>query len=525
MASKLFGNTGSGRYSGKKSGAKRPQHTPEEKPLADELDAVDLNIGDMPADKLNWEDTPADSAPADELLIDGLHDSEPSEESAKPEAAPAPAKKISKGKKKKKKKSSLGLKILTALLSILLFIECAYCVAIFTDIPFIKYWRNVYISTAMATMRHQWLATALIPGDIVQPIIDEMEAQKAEQMNIESSWDNVTEETVPVETRSPSVGFSKDQAAALLSGLAEASGLTGDATEFFELFHELDEDSTYAYVEKHPECIADGWENFYVNEAGLEDEGTEIYTKAGDQVLAINAEHGLLAIRVTGDNYRGVLVIGRDPSRVKLAPSAYFGSVGQHAGEIAEANDALVAMTGSGFGGAEGVGEGGDMTGAAMHSGNSSGYHYPWGYKRVELHLDNRLYITDSNKSFSDDCTDASEWTPALIVDGEIVVSAADNYTEMNPRACLGQTKDEAMMFLVIEGRRVGISLGTDTMECADILARYDCYQAMNVDGGTSAILYYEGEYITLCSNANCPEGRRLPNVWVYCRDTVPDPE
>ena len=88
MASKLFGNTGSGRYSGKKSGAKRPQHTPEEKPLADEPDAVDLNIGDMPADELNWEDAPADSAPADELLIDGLHDSEPSEESAKPEAAP-----------------------------------------------------------------------------------------------------------------------------------------------------------------------------------------------------------------------------------------------------------------------------------------------------------------------------------------------------------------------------------------------------------------------------------------------------
>lgn len=430
-------------------------------------------------------------------------------------------------KKKKRARTKRALRALIWLLSILLFLECSYCICIFTDLPVIKDLRNIWISTAMATMNHQWLATALIPGDIVQPIVDEMQAQRLDQVDIESSWADVTTEpTVPVETKSPSVGFSKDEAAALLSGLAQSSGLTGDASDFFALFHELDEDSVYAWVAQHPECIQNGWENFYVNEAGLDDDGTDIYTTAGDQVLAINAQHGLLAIRIqNGISYRGVLVIGKDPSRVKLAPSAYLGGAGQYVGDIVEDNNALVGMTASGFGESENVGEGGDMTGAAMHSGKTAGTHYPWGYKRVELHLDNRLYITDSYKSFSDDCTDASEWTPALIVDGKIVVSAADNYTEMNPRACLGQTKDEAMMFLVIEGRRVGISLGTDTMVCADILARYDCYQAMNVDGGTSAILYYEGEYITLCSNANCPNGRHLPNAWLYCAETVPDPE
>lgn len=451
-----------------------------------------------------------------------------STEDTAPQESRQPAAK--KRKKSKRAKSRKRLKLLTWILSIILFIECAYCVCIFTDLPIVKDLRNIWISTAMATMNHQWLAKALIPGDIVQPIIDEMEAERISQVDIESSWSDVTkyetEATAPVETKSPSVGFSKDQAAALLSDLAQASGLNGDSTAFFELFHELDEDSVYAWVEKHPECIKNGWEYFYVNEAGLDDSGTDIYTKQGDQVLAINAEHGLLAIRIQdGINYRGVLVIGKDPSRVKLAPSAYLGSVGQYVGDIVESNNALVGMTASGFGESEDVGEGGDMTGAAMHSGKTAGYHYPWGYKRVELHLDNRLYITDSYKSFSSDCTDASEWTPALIIDGKIVVSEADNYTEMNPRACLGQTRDEAMMFLVIEGRRVGISLGTDTMVCADILARYDCYQAMNVDGGTSAIMYYEGEYITLCSNANCPTGRRLPNAWLYCAETVPDPE
>jgi exopolysaccharide biosynthesis protein len=76
---------------------------------------------------------------------------------------------------------------------------------------------------------------------------------------------------------------------------------------------------------------------------------------------------------------------------------------------------------------------------------------------------------------------------------------------------------------LVIEGRNID-SLGTDASECADILARYGAYQAMNMDGGTSAILRYQGGYITKCSNEDLPEGRHLPNAWIYAANTVPDP-
>ena len=73
------------------------------------------------------------------------------------------------GKKNKSKqaRTKKRLKVLTWFLSFILFIECAYCVCIFTDIPVIKDLRNIWISTAMATMNHRWLATALIPGDIV----------------------------------------------------------------------------------------------------------------------------------------------------------------------------------------------------------------------------------------------------------------------------------------------------------------------------------------------------------------------
>ena len=426
-------------------------------------------------------------------------------------------------KQQQKKKKPLGLKVAVILLAILLFIECAYCVVIFTDlIPPLATLRSIYIETAMSTMRHQWLAKALIPGDIVQDVIDKTEAGKEAQVGVNSSWDDVTADTTPEETRSPIIGFSKEEAASLLSQIAQANGLTSETDDFFELFHELNEESVRAYAEAHPEVIENGWANFYVNEAGLNDEGTDMYTNQGDQVLAVDAANGLMVVRITGSTYRGVLVIGKDASRLKCAPSAYLGSSGQKAGDIAQGNNGLVAMTGSGFGDAEGVAEGSDLSGGAMCSGVTYGSHYPWGYKRVELHTDNRLYITDAHAAYGENCTDATEWTPALIVDGKNVAGEDTLYTALNPRTCLGQTRDEAILFLGIEGRRVD-SLGCNAVECADILERYGAYQAMNVDGGTSAIIWYEGEYIMRCSNSNLPEGRNLPNAWVYCAESVED--
>ena len=55
-------------------------------------------------------------------------------------------------------------------------------------------------------------------------------------------------------------------------------------------------------------------------------------------------------------------------------------------------------------------------------------------------------------------------------------------------------------------------------IECAEILKRHGCMQAMNLDGGTSAMMYFDGEYITKCSNQSLPYGRPLPPAFVYKR-------
>lgn len=376
------------------------------------------------------------------------------------------------------------LKLLAALLALILLLECVYCVAVFTDwVPALSSLRRTYIETALNTLNHRWLATAFFPGDVVQAVVDEMDAAKLAQSGQNSHWEGVTD-TAP----------------------------TGD---FFDVFYELDRDSVLDWVENHPECVEKGWDRFFVNEAGLDDAGTGMVTTQGDQVLAIDAENGLLVVRVTGERYRGVLVIGKDPSRLGCAAAGSWGESGQTAGEIAEANGALVALTASGFSDSDGSAEGASQTGAAMCGGVALGTHLPAGYKRIELRSDDRLYIVDANSEFHPDCTDASEWTPALIVDGQVVVTSADHYTALNPRACLGQKKDGAVLMLCIEGRYLD-SLGCDAMECAAVLAHYGAFQAMNLDGGTSAICWYQGEPITRCADPERSGGRNLPNAWIY---------
>ena len=380
------------------------------------------------------------------------------------------------------------LKILAWILALILLLECGYCVAVFTDwVPPLSRLREAFIETALGTMRHKWLATALIPGDIVQEAAEGLVSDRNAQLGLNSGdWEIVEED--------PSSGADAREA-------------------FFEIFHELEEEAVLSWAEDHPEAVENGWDSFYVNQSGLTDSGTDLYTCRGDQVLAIDAANGLMVLRVRDGLYRGVLVLGKDPALIRCAASAGWGSYGQRAGEIAQANNALVALTGSGFD--DSAPEGQDQTGAAMCMGVALGEHLKPGYKRIELRSDDRLYVVDAPESYHPDCTDATEWTPALIVDGVTVVTKDDHYNARNPRCCLGQAKDGTVLMLCIEGRYLD-SLGATAPECAEILARYDAWTAMNLDGGTSAICWYEGEYITRCSDPDRPEGRLLPNVWVY---------
>lgn len=380
-----------------------------------------------------------------------------------------------------------GRRALAVIAAVLALLAAAYCLFAFSDIPFIAKWRTIYIQTAMDTMTHQWLATAFLPKSVIDEAMAQREGAMQEQTEHNSS-DNWSDDHFDT------------------SGSVSEEG-------FYELFWELDRESVESYLDEHPDALSDGWENLYINEAGLNDSGTSIRTAMGEQVLAIDVPNRILLVRVTGSGYRGVLAVAKDPSRLSVQNSAKLGEEGQTAGQIAGANGGVLAMTGSAFIDEGGVGNGGTINGYAMSDGVGYGDHLGWSYKRTELREDNCFYIVDASAPVDPKTTDAVEFTPAIIVDGERLNTWG--WDSLNPRAVIGQSDKGEILMLVIEGRFID-SMGVSVDECGAILERHNCMQAMNLDGGTSAILWYDGECVTRCSNPALPEGRTLPNAFVY---------
>lgn len=411
-------------------------------------------------------------------------------------------------KSKKKRKKNRKLRIITILLCVVLFFEAAYCFLVFTDISTIKYWREVYIDTAMSTLSHQWLATAFLPEYMVNN-----QQLKNEYINLAGVGHNSErpKPTDPDTTVEPTEPSSTEPVDPHSDAAQEA---------FYETFWELNRTSFEEYLDDHPDVLQNGWDAIYINEAGLDDEGTSIYTSMGEQVLAIDAKNKVLLIRVAGskegNGYQGVLAVAKDPAQLRCGPSAGIGSYGQTLGELVERNDGVLGIVGSGFIDPNGNGSGGIVAGYVMCSGTSYGTHdLRAGTKRLELTQDNKLYVIDSFEPVASDVTDAVEFAPALIVDGELMVSGFSGWGGVHPRAAIGQSERGEILMLVIEGRMVGRSIGTDIEECAEILKRHKCYTAMNLDGGTSAVMWYDGEYVTKCSNTSI-SSRLLPNAWVY---------
>ena len=410
-----------------------------------------------------------------------------------------------KTKRRRKKKKSFGRRLGKTVVT-LAVLFAIYLTAVFSNIPFIAKWRTIYIQTAMATMNHQWLATAFIPHSVIDKVMADVAASREAQIGVNSQWADEDDEddAEPDTHRNPT--------------LTDTTGMTDAEIKFFDTFWEVDVDSMVDYVQKNPAALSDGWDHIDINHTSLSDNGTTIRTIQDEQVLAIDMENGVLIVRESGAGYRGIMAVCKDPSRLSLQAADSIGAHGEVVGEIAQSHNGIIAMTGSGFEDDGGVGNGGTIVGYAMCNGISYGAHMLPGYKRLELRQDNRIYIVDASDEVDADTTDCVEFSPAMIIDGEIVVDATSGFTDLQPRACIGQSKYGEIIMLLIEGRLPTVSLGLGVPECARIMHRHECAQAMNLDGGTSAMFWYKGDYIMKSSNPVLTAGRPLPNAFVYTK-------
>ena len=213
----------------------------------------------------------------------------------------------------------------------------------------------------------------------------------------------------------------------------------------------------------------------------------------------IVSEDGIEIFDVEGSTYNGWMMVVQDPSRVVtgVCRENFNSKEGLELYEIAERYDAVAAINGGGFSDAGGVGNGGQPSGLVIAGGqvlNKSGsgdHDVVVGFNEDDVLIIGKM---TSKQALDKGIRDALAFGPALVVNGEAAkVKGASS--GLNPRTAIGQRADGAVLMLVIDGRQAS-SLGATYADLIKVMLEYGAINACNLDGGSSSLIYYKGEYL-----------------------------
>lgn len=360
--------------------------------------------------------------------------------------------------------------------TIIFILTALYFTAVFSSIPFVEKWRNIWIETAMTTADHQWLATAFIPSSV----IDKVMAKKNTTSDIIGGKEHLVESKPPK---------------------------TEDTDAEETTSTDVDETSQ---VPEISEDIPD--ENDILGQKSIEVGDTDY---AGYTVLINDIEQGLIVSEIVGDGFKGKIMLIDDPSRVYLASTTMKDKEGLRIRSMLSHYDAIAGINASGFADPDDSGTGGDIMGMS-YDGEFWGEYVNF-YGSILITSDDKLVVGNVTNWENYDIRAGIQFGPVLIADGEAAIIGTGGYG-IQPRTAIGQREDGVMIFLVIDGRQIGHSLGCTMEDLIDVMQKYGAVNAACCDGGSSSVLAYNGEVINKNSSLNPEYGRRLPNAFLVSK-------
>jgi exopolysaccharide biosynthesis protein len=206
---------------------------------------------------------------------------------------------------------------------------------------------------------------------------------------------------------------------------------------------------------------------------------------------------GIIVQDVKGQGYSGKMMIVLDPSRVIMGsvPSSY-GYRGYTVAEMVAHFDAVAGINAGGFEDPNGNGNGSIPDTMVVYEGKI--YYAASGVSMGFVGFDEN-HIMHVGKPSVNDITEKKIqygvcFGPVLVSNGQ-VHNPEQLVSGVNPRTAIGQRSDGAILLLVIDGRQVS-SLGATYMDLAEIFLSYGAVNACNLDGGSSSVMWFEGDYI-----------------------------
>ncbi|WP_315116103.1 phosphodiester glycosidase family protein [uncultured Clostridium sp.] len=222
---------------------------------------------------------------------------------------------------------------------------------------------------------------------------------------------------------------------------------------------------------------------------------------------------------IDGKKFKGYMLVVHDPTRVKVGYSSKLSKeLGELTSQIGKNNNAIAAINAGGFvdqnSDGNWTGTGGQPVGIIMNDGKIINNVSNSNAKDDVMAITEEGVLLVGKYSLNElkdlNAKEAITFGPALVVNGQPTIKSGDGGWGIAPRTAIGQREDGAMLLLVIDGRQVR-SVGATLRDVQDIMLEYGALNATNLDGGSSATMYYDEEVI---NNPCNPLGERaVPSV------------
>ncbi|MDD5603553.1 MAG: phosphodiester glycosidase family protein [Eubacteriales bacterium] len=213
---------------------------------------------------------------------------------------------------------------------------------------------------------------------------------------------------------------------------------------------------------------------------------------------------------IRGTTFQGKLMVVYDPTRIAVGYSNQMPLSGETTSTIAKRSNAIAAINAGGFKDSPEsgwTGTGGIPYGFIIHNGKiiyDEEQDESLPQETVAFTSDGMLIVgyhtIDSLKKIG--IKEGITFGPALIVNGRPTIpEGSDGGWGYAPRTVIGQRANGEVLLLVVDGRSIS-SFGASLADCMNILLAQGCVNAANLDGGSSATMYYNGKVINKPSNS-----------------------
>lgn len=227
-----------------------------------------------------------------------------------------------------------------------------------------------------------------------------------------------------------------------------------------------------------------------------DDQGAVLGLNLDQQIIVNDATGGIIIEDIQGKNFKGKVMLIKDPKRVKVAVTKEIGVAGERLSGMVKNSGAIAGINAGGFYDPDGEGNGAFPDGITVQKGKI--VHNNVGDKAVDfigLDKDGKLIIAQMNASDIEkkNIQEGVSFYPPLVKNGNPVVSG-DGGWGVAPRTGIGQRADGTIIFLVIDGRQPTWSIGATLRDMMNVFLEYDAVEAVNLDGGSSSELIYNGK-------------------------------